>query len=212
MYDRCVDLAEETDNRYAPLVQMWRDKPHYYWNDIIQNKSGMMIPYMKDFNGDQRSAINGNIKGLFFGGGLDRRRKRPPYFSYFGDKRLLVNACVLFNESKNIYFADFYCHYQYHYATVVITNPGSTQDRFCQRHHLVQLDPFNNPLLFIDNNDYSVYVTLGVRVEVFTTQKLNIFSVFNNGVGRLVGVQPRGRGRSHKNGIPKKAICNICNL
>uniref|UniRef100_A0A8W8N4W9 Uncharacterized protein n=1 Tax=Magallana gigas TaxID=29159 RepID=A0A8W8N4W9_MAGGI len=64
LYGRCVDLAEETDNRYVPLYQMWRDKPQHYWKDIFYKKKGNMIPYMKDFNGDQRSAINGNLKDL----------------------------------------------------------------------------------------------------------------------------------------------------
>lgn len=150
LYGRCVDLAEETDNRYVPLYQMWRDKPQHYWKDIFYKKKGNMIPYMKDFNGDKRSAINGNIKGLFFGCGLDRKRRQPPHFSYFGDERLLVNADVLFNFTKNLYFADFYCHYQYHYATLVVTNPGSMQDRFCIDHGLFQLNLFDNELLYLD--------------------------------------------------------------
>lgn len=216
LHGRCVELAEETDSRYVPLFQMWRDKPDHYWKDIFLKKRGNMIPYMKDFNGDQRSAINGNIKGLFFGCGLDRRRIQPPNFSYFGNERLLVNADFLFNNTKNLYFADFYCHYQYHYATLVVTNPGSKQDRFCLEHDLFQLDPFDNELLFLANrHPYGktpVYVTLGVRVELFVTEGMNIFSLFNSGIGRKVRVQPRGRGHSRKNGIPKKEICNICNL
>lgn len=216
LYRRCVDLAEETDNRYVPLYQMWRDKPRHYWKDIFYKKKGNMIPYMKDFNGDQRSAINGNLKGLFFGCGLDRKRRQPPHFSYFGDERLLVNADVLLNFTKKLYFADFYCHYQYHYATLVVTNPGSRQDRFCIDHDLVQLDLFDNELLYLDYyKNYgraAVFVTLGIRVELFVTEGMNLFSLFNKGIGQLVNVQPRGRGHSRKNGIPKKEICNICNL
>lgn len=215
LYGRCVDLAEETDNRYVPLYQMWRDKPQHYWKDIFYKKKGNMIPYMKDFNGDQRSAINGNIKGLFFGCGLDRKWKQPPHFSYFGDERLLVNADVLLNFTKKLYFADFYCHYQYHYATLVVTNPGSWQDRFCIANDLLQLNLYNNRLLYLDYNYYGqtlVFVTLGIRVELFVTEGMNLFSLFNKGIGQLVNVQPRGRGHSRKNGIPKKEICNICNL
>lgn len=102
LYDRCVDLAEETKDEFVPLYHMWRDKPHHYWRDICRNKKGKMIPYMKDLNGDQRSAIHGNIEGLFFGCGLDRRQKQPPHFSYFGDERLLVKAEALFNDRKNL--------------------------------------------------------------------------------------------------------------
>ncbi|XP_048731074.1 phytanoyl-CoA hydroxylase-interacting protein-like isoform X1 [Ostrea edulis] len=214
LYERCVDFAEETDDRYAFLPQMWRDKPEHYWKDIFEKKRGFMIPYMKDFNGDKRSAINGNIKGLFFSCGIDRKSKRPPYFSYFGNKRLFVDAGVLLNESKNLYFADFYCHYYNHYATLVVTNEGSKQDIFCRNHDLYQLDLFDNPLLFLYNHRgrNSVYVTLGVRVELFFTDKLNIPGLLSTGRGRLMNVQSRGRGRSRKNGIPKKDVCNICNL
>jgi hypothetical protein len=214
LYERCADFTEETDGRYALLPQMWRDKPDHYWKDIFQKKRGSMIPYMKDFNGDPRSAINGNIKGLFFSCGIDRKRKRPPYFSYFGNQRLLVDSGLLFNESKNLYFADFYCHYFNHYATLVVTKPGSKQDRFCRNHCLFQLDLFDNPFLFLYNQRgrQYVYVTLGVRVELFFTEKLNIPSLLGTGEGQLMNVQSRGRGRSRKNGIPKKEVCDICNV
>ncbi|XP_062575932.1 phytanoyl-CoA hydroxylase-interacting protein-like [Saccostrea cucullata] len=216
LYERCADFAEETDCRYAPIYQMWRDKPDHYWRDIFQNKRGAMIPYIKDFNGDQRSAINGNIKGLFFGCALDRWRLQPPFFSYFGNQRLLVDSDLVLNQSKNLYFADFYCHYQYHYATLVVTNPGSKQDRFCQEHDLYELDIFDNPFLYLgESRGYGpnpVYVTLGVRVEIFVTNRMNIYHLFNSRKGRLINVQPRGRGHSHKNGIPKKEVCDICNL
>lgn len=81
---------------------------------------------------------------------------------------------------------------------------------------MVFFNLFDNELLYLDYyKNYgraAVFVTLGIRVELFVTEGMNLFSLFNKGIGQLVNVQPRGRGHSRKNGIPKKEICNICNL
>lgn len=80
LYDRCVDLAEEKKVEFVPLYHMWRDKPHHYWRDICRNKKGKMIPYMKDLNGDQRSAIHGNIEGIFWLRFRSKTEKAPTFF------------------------------------------------------------------------------------------------------------------------------------
>lgn len=46
----CIDLSEDTYNKFVPLKKMWRDKPRHYWTDILSDKKGKMIPYMKDLN------------------------------------------------------------------------------------------------------------------------------------------------------------------
>jgi hypothetical protein len=64
-----------------------------------------------------------------------------PTVSPFGERRIKLKAEILFNESKNVYFSDFYCMYaaSAHYVSLVVTTPGSDADAFC-RQYIVPLD------------------------------------------------------------------------
>lgn len=209
LYDKSVEIINKKDRRFAPLPAMWRDKPTSYWNRIRANYSGFMIPYRKDFNGTEKSAINGNILGLFFNGSLHNKSKKPPTFSYFGNQRLIVNSSFIVNVHQNIYFVDFYCHnLRDHYVTLVVARPGSVVDRFCQR-HLMQINVFNNPFLKIVNG--KLYVTLGVNIEVFYTDIVDVNRVIQDRTGKFMPVTFRGKG-SKEFGIPKNLACKVCNL
>ncbi|XP_046332196.2 phytanoyl-CoA hydroxylase-interacting protein-like isoform X1 [Haliotis rufescens] len=130
------------------IKQFYRSKPERYYTHIMSNKGGVMEKYIKDNNGDPYSAINKKINGLFFSGSLDTRTRKPPDFSYFGDKRLFIPAEELFTWDTRMYFADFYCLYETHYVTVVVTKTGSAEDRFCEG-RLLELDLKDNPFFTI---------------------------------------------------------------
>ncbi|XP_062570345.1 phytanoyl-CoA hydroxylase-interacting protein-like isoform X3 [Saccostrea cucullata] len=213
LQDKCVNFIKASEsNKFLRLRYMWRDKPTSYWENILDVEDGQMVPYTKDFNGDQRSALNGNIDGLFFGCGLYPKNGKPPWFSFFGNRRLYISSTAIFRKSMHLYFADFYCHTKNHFATLVLTKPNSEQDEFCREHNLPQLDITNNPFLKIQTTNGEVLVTVGVRVEVLYTETMDVNEVTDCGIGRFVWVKPRGRGQSRPKGIPKNLSCQICNL
>ncbi|XP_046332187.2 uncharacterized protein LOC124115306 [Haliotis rufescens] len=130
------------------IKQFYRNKPVHYYTHIMSNRGGVMEKYIKDNNGDPYSAINKKINGLFFSGSLDARTRKPPDFSFFGDKRLFIPAEELFTWDTRMYFADFYCHNVVHYVTVVVTKKESAEDRFCEG-RLIELDLKDNPFFTI---------------------------------------------------------------
>ncbi|XP_062570343.1 phytanoyl-CoA hydroxylase-interacting protein-like isoform X1 [Saccostrea cucullata] len=217
LQDKCVNFIKASDSdKFLRLRYMWRDKPLDYWENILNEKDGQMVPYTKDCNGDQRSALNGNIAGLFFGCALYPKNGKPPWFSYLGNRRLYISSTAIFRKPVRLYFADFYCHTKNHFATLVLTKTDSKQDNFCRDHNLPQLDMKNNPFLKIQtiNGVDEVFVTVGVRVEVLYTETIDVNEVTTGKykTGRFVWVKPSGRGRSRPGGIPKNPACRICNL
>ncbi|XP_067675667.1 phytanoyl-CoA hydroxylase-interacting protein-like [Haliotis asinina] len=212
-----VPRNKKNDCHFA-IPYFYRNKPPEYYANIFKNRGGVMETYRKDYNGDRGSPINGNIDGLFFGTGLDPKTLLPPAFSYYGRQRLHIPAHVIFHDATNLYFADFYCHYEVHYVTLVLTLPGSPADVFCQN-RLLKLDPYNNPFLYKNTkllplSPSQIYVTNKLHVEVFYTEHVNIGAMIK-AMPRDVffrDVQPMGAGKSKPSGIPKNANCKICNL
>ena len=200
--------------RMVPIQYFYRNKPYSYWEDIRTTHLGMMQPYRKDFNGDQNSVLNGNVDGLFFSAVLDPSTGFPPLFSFYGPQRFHVLALMLLRPNSHLYFADFYCHYQVHYVTLVLTPPGLPFDDFCME-RLPMLDNFDNPFLCLRPDPFGipyVQVTLGVNVEIMFTECLNISNILHNGHGYFSDVEVRGRGFTKTEGIPKNTNCKICNL
>ncbi|XP_041375299.1 uncharacterized protein LOC121388131 isoform X2 [Gigantopelta aegis] len=200
------------------ISHLYRNKPPAYFHNIMNLQDGIMETYRKDYNGDPACSINNAIDGLFFSTGLDRKTRQPPEFSFFGAKRLHVPAQWLLNDNTNMYFADFYCHYQNHYVCVVVAEKGSRTDIFCQS-KLLQLDPYENPFICrkrhpILTEYQAVYVTVAVYVELFYTEDIDIGSMFKRypSVVYFTRVTPVGRGKSKKYGIPKNKNCKICVL
>lgn len=196
-----------------PIEFFYRNKSEQYYKDILKSTSGEMIPYTKDNNGDQGSIINGAINGLFYSTLLGPKSKPPP-ISFYGPVRLHLKANIIFTENCNIYFSDFYCHYEQHYVTIVLTRKGSPEDDFCNT-HLLMMDKDDNPFMKLSRNINglkTVMATMGVVVEVFYTESVNIRSLLQWGHGYMSKTVLMGRGRSKPEGIPKNENCNKCNL
>lgn len=195
------------------LYYFYRNKPPAYFQNIFRFNNGVMVPYIKDRNGDKASIINNNLEGLFFSAVVDRHSNPLPA-SYFGKRRLFVKSSLLFHNNANLYFADVYCNYERHHVTLVLSNDGTLADVFCQK-NLIQLDKYNNPFLWIVPfpREVQVYVTLGITVEVFYTEAVNLhfLNYFQRGF-LFEDVPTLGRGSSKKERISKNPDCKACNL
>ncbi|XP_041375297.1 uncharacterized protein LOC121388130 isoform X2 [Gigantopelta aegis] len=198
------------ESKMSPLNYLYRNKPPFYFHNIINIHDGIMEKYIKDYNGDAGSCINGVIGGLFFSTGLDSKTKLPPNFSFFGARRLYIPPQKIITKDTNMYFSDFYCHYEQHYVTVVVTKSGSHADDFCKG-KLPQLDAQDNRFI-CTGNFRSFSVTMSVSVEIFYTEDINISSLVTQSSVSWSTVRIRGRGQSKKYGIPKKENCSICHL
>ena len=188
---------------------LYRNRPAAYFEDILLNHRGNMIPYKKDFNGDPASPINGTVDGLFFSANTLKKGKLPHY-SPFGDTRFIIPAYRLVNANKNLYFADFYCHYERHYVTIVVTTPNSNTDLFCKS-FLPTLDALDNPFLWFENGQ--LFIGSDVLVEIYYTDLINIHIEKMNTNCRFTRVSGRvGKGVSSAMGIRKRQDCKICNL
>ena len=133
-----------------------------------------MAPYIKDNNGDPASIISGQINGLFFATGVDPQTGEPPNWSFFGTKRVSIEATAMLDASANLYFADFYCINKAHYVTLVLTRPGTDTDQFCEK-NIIILDTRHNDFLWRSATD-EVFVTKAVWVEVLYTEDVDLSS------------------------------------
>lgn len=206
-------INSKKKSKIQVVEYFYRNKSKKYFHDIIASPSGEMQPYLKDRNGDQGSIINGAIKGLFFSTFLSSKSKPPPV-SFYGPCRIHLQANTLFTEQCNVYFSDFYCHYEQHYVTIVMTNSGSPEDTFCHQ-YLLQLDKYDNPFIKLspaNNVSHCVMVSMAVVVEVFYTESINIRSLLQNGHGFMSTSSVMGRGETKPDGIPKNDDCSKCNL
>lgn len=170
-----------------------------------------MTTELKDNGGDPRSPINGQLRGLFF---LSQNYASGelPSFSYFGPRRIQIEADELFRTAPNLYFADFYCMGGHkHYVIVVMTKPGSTADNFC-RLHLVPLDSKNNPFFYSSNGKMYSLNAEYFEVEVFYTENLNITELQARKKAIMTTVEPVGQGHSTPGGKQKGRCCSICNV
>jgi len=194
----------------------YRNRSPKYFEHIWKQRGGIMEVYHKDNSGDQASAINGQIKGLFFM--AKNINGAPPPKSQFGSVRLQVPAEVLLGFTPNVYFADFYCmRGATHYVTLVMTRPCSSSDEFC-RGRLLPVDLYDsrkNPFLF--RHGAYLYTTnkQTLCIEVLYTENINInYLVQHHEAKLLSGIPPpKGcKGRSTVGGIPKNPLCRQCNV
>ena len=91
--------------------------------------------------------------------------------------------------------------------TLVLTQPGSDIDHFCQRKGLIKLDNKNNKFLRHCTDEENVEVTDEMMVEVFYPENLTLPDRES-----LKDVEIIGRGTSTPGGIPKHRYCHVCNL
>jgi len=194
---------------FSPCRWFYRNKSYEYYNCVMYSHGGIMIPYLKDHNGDQSSPINGRIQGLFFSAAVDHSNGQMLATSPFGPRRLCVDASYLFSTTPNMYFADFYCHTRPHYVTIVLTRPYSVADSFCRR-KLIRLDPETNVFMRVDPTYRRVWVNRRVHVEVLYTENIDINFLLHYSRGYFVDT--RSTGTSRPGGIPKNPSCRTCNL
>ena len=204
--------GEKLEVKYA-----YRNKPLHYFANIKDNRSNIMEVYIKDNNGDPGCPINGQIKGLFFAVRTEPSTKEVPNVSPFGERRIILPIDKLVKSNARLYFADFWCHYTYHYVTLVVTKPDTNPDTFCKE-HLLELSWEKNPFFFckspfIGGQDSTqkpmFYCCREPRVEILYTENVDLSEDYItwDTVRTL-----RRRGSSTPGGIPKRAQCSTCNL
>ena len=214
LLQRAKDFLKGSNDTQVLVKYFYRNKPAQYYEDIRWNSDGVMEPYLKDQNGDQGSVINGKINGLFFSTKVDPDTGLPPAVSPFGNTRLNIPVDRLMHTHCRIYFADFYCNYNVHYVTLVITERGSETDMFCQD-NLINIGMFlpNNPFLFYDSSDDLFYCCTKLWVEVLYTEAIDISRELAEDRRVFFSpVQIRGKGSSTPLGLPKNDKCCTCNL
>ena len=195
---------------FSPFYWFYRNKTPAYFDDILTRHGGLMLPYLKDNNGDPGCPINRQIDGLFFGVSVVRESGNLPSSSPFGSRRLCVDWRWMFNTAPNLYFADFYCNTKPHYVTLVMTRNGSKADVFCKRHLLGPLDLHTNPFLRLTENRECAYVNANVTVEMFFTESVHIAQLIHARLATLYDTPSTGTSRPE--GIPKRSDCAVCNL
>ena len=103
-----------------------------------------------------------------------------PTVSPFGRRRVILPIDKLVKSNRRLYFADFWCHNEIHYVTLVVTKPNTDAYIYC-REHLPKLSLESNPFLYQDTFDPFLqdgtkkpefYCCEEPRVEIFTQRML----------------------------------------
>ena len=205
-------LQNHTDYMgHTALNFITRDQTPTYFKKIYTEKEGIMTKELKDGYGSPQNPINHRLRGLFFSAIVNFSTGEPFPNSRYGPRRLKLPVKHLFKPNKHLYFSDFYdmkSSYnkkRRHNITLVLCEPGSKPDKFCER-ALPQLNIKNNLFLYISHTGKRVYVTKGAYVEIFYTEDMDISSMkqyFEN-------VEWPGWGRQL---YPQKNTrCKYCNL
>ncbi|KAE9555694.1 hypothetical protein FO519_001046 [Halicephalobus sp. NKZ332] len=206
LLERALSFCGDGRSNVHPFRILYRCKPEYYWQDIVETSNSIMIKYIKDENGQAASPINGAIYGLFFSARLLPSGALPSS-SPFGNIRMSLPAEVLLHPDRvNFYFSDFYCNTQTHYVTVVVCVKESKTDQFC-RAQLIPLHP-NNPFIGVikSHRGFEFYVSKKVWVEMYYTESIPI------SWGRFDRIKATGLGTSKIGGLPHNKTCKVCNL
>jgi len=208
--EKAIRHVNRKTDCFLPLSHFYRNKSLIYFQEIMASRTGVMTKYLKNWGGDPFSTLNRNLEGLFFSTQLDPKTKLPRNVSFYGNTRLYIPTWLLLNNNTNLYFSDFYCHYQNHKAQLVIAISGSSSDDFCKR-SLVQLHPFNNPFWIMSFG--ILHVTTNITVEVFYTENIPIRYLIQWKCGLCFeGSKLLGKALTMAVGIPKNKECRVCNL
>ena len=177
------------------------------------NYRGRMKKYLKDFHGDPKSPINGNLGGLFFSVNMDKRTGRPPTSSIYGEERLLISPDRMIQRFHNIYFTDFYCINDAHYVTLVMTKTGSKSDLFCQQYLIRMSLNIDNEICHIRVNGgkLAFMVTSGLWVEIMITENIDINYEVHLGA-MFESVHMKGNRSGGRVGLQKNRNCKVCNI
>ena len=205
------EKARKLSGNLQTITYFYRNKSPEYFNDIMEKHDGMMKPYIKDLNGDPKCPINGCINGLFFmGRPHGNSSTKLPRRSPFGRRRFIIPAPRLFNCNCNLYFSDFWCHYNTHYVSVVVTKKGSKTDELCHQ-YLQKLDLTDNGFLELQA-DGGVRISTSVWIEIFYTEAIDINEEREHHGAQMKTTGVFGRGKSREFGMSKKKSCPVCNL
>jgi len=207
--DAAAEYVYSSSGDKQPCNWLYRNKDDQYFADI-EASGGVMCTVLKDHGGDPKCPINGRLSGLFFL--ANNEYGEPPQYSYFGPRRIQIEADELFRLSPNLYFADFYCMSGVrHYVILVMTETRSSADLFCQR-HLVRLDKTDNPFLYFNNGQLYTSDADDFDVEIFYTENVNITELQSRGKAAMKTVETKGQGHSTRGGKKKSLFCSTCNL
>ena len=208
LYSRAIDYISCRSKVYETIIKFDRTKPTEYFNEILHG-DGVMKVYIKDFNGDPKSPINNRLSGLFFEPTVSKKNKKAK-ISPYGDITLKVCPRVMFNENMNLYFADFYCmrRRDSHIVTLVLTQPDSAADEFCQT-YLVQLDEDSNPFMHLTPTGDAVVITAtGFRIEVLYCNDVHVSHLLSSANASMKSTKCKAR----HNGMMKSNGCPHCNI
>ncbi|KAK3088004.1 hypothetical protein FSP39_013313 [Pinctada imbricata] len=219
LFQKAVNHIRRSGDKSAILTHFYRTKPKRYFDAIRIKGCGVMRKYIKNLGGDPASSLNRNIRGLFFSAHLDASTLAPPPQSPYGDERLHIPVPLMMNIDTNLYFADFYCHISSHRVTLVITHRYSASDFFCQQ-RLIQLNVLCNPFLTLPLSGEYAEVTMGVKVEVFYTEDVDIGNLIWRFPSSVFFTRVKMNKDNNFNravlitsiGFSKKDGCTVCNL
>jgi len=193
------------ERKWFPCEWFYRDKDKEYYEYCQYGCNGLLLPILKNKNGDPASPINGSINGIFMGVNVNRKTGKLPANSPFGYLRFHIPIENVYGNDFNLYFADFYCHLgsKSHHLVLVITRADSAVDNFC-KFHLPMLDRTNNPFLYQDPIAGRMMHNTSVWIDIIYTEMI----AMNEGWFDIVHHCSIGR----KMGKPKNASCRVCNI
>ena len=141
-------MAEQFDasgkKQMLPFKLLYRNRTSWEFEKIKAYGGNVMYTSLKDASGDERSPINGKLKGLSFCPNVDAYTLEPPTMSPFGNTRLSIHFRELL-DTCNLYFTDFYCMKATgpHYITLVAAEKDSIKVIPLVKYHFYRLTPKN---------------------------------------------------------------------
>uniref|UniRef100_A0A8C6T2N6 Phytanoyl-CoA hydroxylase-interacting protein-like C-terminal domain-containing protein n=1 Tax=Neogobius melanostomus TaxID=47308 RepID=A0A8C6T2N6_9GOBI len=204
-----LQKAEALAGRMLPFTVFYRNHQKEYFEEKGRTASCRMLPCVKDDSGSHGSPISGKLEGIFFSCNTEFNTGKPPQDSPYGPYRFQIQADLLFNQSTNLYFGDFYCMYtSYHYVILVLAPEGSKGDVFCKG-RLPALDRSSNPFLScteMEDGSLLFHHAQDVILEVIFTEPVELVT---GTVTQISGHQLMSLSTINAKKDPSCKVCNI---
>lgn len=210
-----LQKAEALAGRMLPFTVFYRNQQKEYFEEkgpmfcSRDAACSRMLPCVKDDSGSHGSPISGKLEGIFFSCNTEFNTGKPPQDSPYGPYRFQIQADLLFNQSTNLYFGDFYCMYtSYHYVILVLAPEGSEGDLFCKG-RLPALDRSSNPFLScaeMEDGSLLFQHAQDVILEVIFTDRVELAA---GTVTRISGHQLMSLSTTNAKKDPSCKVCNI---
>lgn len=210
-----LQKAEVIAGRMLPFSVFYRNQEQDYFQEPSSSyrsrdqQCRRMLPAIKDHSGSHGSPISGKLEALFFSCNTEFNTGRPPHDSPYGPYRFQIQADLLFTQTTNVYFGDFYCMYtSYHYVVLVLAPEGSKGDAFCKG-ILPALDRSNNRFLSCseeEDGSLTFRHAQDVILEVIYTEPVDLDL---GTVTRITGQQLKSQSTLNAKKDPSCKICNI---